>query len=119
MLNSKYFTTGLIILVAFLGLAFIRVRQPIQDLNAEINHMNQKLAEAQRKNKDLTKEASNFQNEAYIERQLRLKLNYKKSDEEAVLIYKTEPIVQQPQNESFLATQYYKFSSWLKTTFDR
>lgn len=117
MFKSRFFTVGALLLIAFLSLSLIRLRQPISSLNAEIEHVNQKLDDANAKNKDLSSAADNADNGAYLERQLRLKLNYKKADEEAVLIYKIQPTVQQTENTNFFVKEYHKFSDWLKNLF--
>lgn len=114
MFKSRLFTVGILIVIVFLGLSLIRLRQPIGGLNAEIEYVDQKLAEVQQKNEDLTSNVNSSNNESYIERQLRLKLNYKKADEEAVLIYKTQATVQQPDNSGFLLKEYDRFLNWLK-----
>ncbi len=119
MLKSRYFTAGLAIIVLFLGLSLIRIQQPIQDLNAEISHINQKLDEVKSKNDDLSQRADYLNNKSYLEQQLRLRFNYKKSDEEAVLIYKTQPPVQQSESNNLFIKGYNKFSSWLKSIFGK
>ncbi len=120
MLKSKYFTISLGLAIILLGFSFIRSRAPIKDLDAEIDYVNQKLAEAQRKNEYMAVRASSLQNESFLERQIKLKLNYKNSDEEAVLVYKVEPTGQTTQEQgNYLAVQYHHFVYWLDRIFGR
>ena len=119
MLKSKYLTIIIVIAVAFIGLSLLNLREPIENLNAEIGYMNQKLTEVQGKNYDASHQTDLLQNESYVKRQLRSKLNYKKVDEDVVLIYRIQPTLKEPKSSNFLVHQYNKVSSWFKNLIDK
>lgn len=90
-LQSKICTGLILIIIGFLGLSLLRRIEPLSTVEKERAHLEQKVSEAKAKNQRLAQEEDYLKNQAYLERQARIKLNYKKADETAVLIYETRP----------------------------
>lgn len=89
-LQSKLCTGVIVLIIGFLGLSLLRRIEPLSTLEKEQDHLKQRVSEAKAKNQDLAQQGDYLKNPAYLERQARIKLNYKKPDETAVLIYETQ-----------------------------
>ena len=111
-LQSRIFSVLVILLAAFLGLKLISIQAPLSDLSKETENINQKIAEAQAKNQALAQQSQYLTSQAYLERQVRLRLNYKNPDEEAVQIYRL-PIASK-STENIEDSIFSKISDWFK-----
>jgi len=77
-------------MIGFFSLLAIKFRQPLEIATKEIENLDRKIAEIERSRSELEKLGDYLKNPAYLERQARLKLNYKKPDENVVFIYKNQ-----------------------------
>lgn len=87
-LQTKYFSTVLLILLGLFLFLILKIEPPLRSISKEVNNLNQKIAEVDKNRSDLEKSKDYFKSNAYLEKQARLKLNYKKQDENVVFIYK-------------------------------
>ena len=111
-LQSRIFSVLVILLAAFLGLKLISIQMPLSDLSKEAENVNQKIAEAQAKNQALAQQSQYLTSQAYLERQVRLRLNYKNPDEEAVQIYRL-PVASKSVNE-VSGSMFAKIWDWFR-----
>lgn len=88
-LQSKIFSIfiGLFILIVLASV--LRVKLSLTLLNKEVASQQEKLEETGEAIKELEKNREYSKSEAFLEKQLRLKLNYKKPDENVVFVYRT------------------------------
>lgn len=80
--------TGIVVLVV-LVVGIVRREKTLSVAKREYRHADEKVAELQKAQDELEKQAGYFQSNAYIEQQARLKLNYKKPDEHVVYVYRS------------------------------
>ena len=96
-LQSRWFTAVAVVLIGFFLISLIKIQPALTTTQKELNNLNKKIAEAERSASELERLKDYLQSDAYLERQARLKLNYKKQDENVVYVYtrengnKTEP----------------------------
>lgn len=111
-IQSKIFTIFAVLLAIFLGLKLLVIQTPLSDLSKEASNIKQKITEAEEKNAALSQQAQYLTSQGYLERQARLKLNYKNPDEEAVQIYRVA--VASKSSEDTSASIFSKISDWFK-----
>lgn len=95
--QSKWITTGLVIGIGYLLLALVRIQPDFVSVRREITNVSQKISELEREREETERLAEYFQSSAYLEKQARIKLNYKKPGENVVYIYRKTP---ETQNKS-------------------
>ncbi len=93
-LQSKWLTGALALVVSLVALSVLRIWPLVVTINKETMNLQQKIDEANRNLAELEKSKEYFKNPAYLERQARIKLNFKKPDEKVVFVYKN------PYNQS-------------------
>ncbi len=74
--------------VAFLFVSLFKLEPPLTASYREIKNLDQKISEAKDSLSKANQLSAYFSSYAYLERQARLKLNYKKPDENVVYVYK-------------------------------
>lgn len=89
-LQSRWFTILAVIVIGFFSLLIIKLKPSLEAVSQEVNNQNQKIAEAEQGLSELQKLGEYFKSTAYLEREARLKLNYKKSGESVVFVYKNQ-----------------------------
>ena len=87
-LSSKIFTGLLVVLAGWLVLSLINLDSQRSLSDREIQGLKDKVSKVQEKNSYLEKLSTYFQSSNFLEKQARLKLNYKASGEEVVFVYK-------------------------------
>ena|SRR3989344_1569967 len=88
-LQSKWITVAGLLVLALLVLGSIR-RQPASDaLQREEDRIKSKTAELREQREEFEDKKAFLQSQAFLEREARLKLNYKKPGEEVVFVYHT------------------------------
>ena len=92
LLNSKVFTALVIVLALWLILSFVRLASQRAVANKAVGGVETKIREVQADTDYLNKFLAHFKTSAFLEKEARLKLNYKAQGEEVVFIYKDKNI---------------------------
>lgn len=87
-LESRWFTAAIIAIVGFFSISVIKLSLPIITISKELKNIDQKIDETKKTSLELEKLGSYLQSDAYLERQARIQLNYKKPDERVVYVYR-------------------------------
>ena len=86
-----------VVIIGFFLISLIKIQPALTTPQKELINLNKKIVEAERSASELERLKDYLQSDAYLERQARLKLNYKKPNEKVVYVYtrengnKTEP----------------------------
>jgi len=89
-LQSRWFTFLAVIVIGFFLLSIIKLKPSLETVSQEVNNLDQKIAEAQNDLSELQKLGDYFKGVVYLEREARLKLNYKNPGENVVFVYKNQ-----------------------------
>lgn len=89
-LQSRWFTFLAVVVIGLFSLMIIKLQPSLKEVNQEVNNLDQKITEAQKSVSDLQKLQDYIKSPAYLEQQARIKLNYKKPDENVVFVYKNQ-----------------------------
>jgi cell division protein FtsB len=89
-LQSRWFTFLAVVIIGFFLLLIIKLKPSLETVSQEVNNLNQKIAEAEQSLSELQKLGDYFKSAVYLEREARLKLNYKKPGESVVFVYKNQ-----------------------------
>lgn len=87
-LNSRFFSVFLLFLIFWLGNGLVKLNDRKIIVEQEIKTNENKVAEAQQNTDEIAEFITNFENPAFLEREARMKLNYKSVDEEVAFIYR-------------------------------
>ncbi len=87
-LQLRLFTVLIVIVGGFFLISIIRIAPSIVSVNKEVGNLDNKIAEVKKNNDALEKQREYFKSDAYLERQARIKLNFKRPDENVVFVYK-------------------------------
>ncbi len=87
-LSTKLFTIVAGILVLFFGISVLRLLPNLRQHSEQLAHINQQIAQTEEQKQKFARESDYLKSEAYMERQARMKLNYKKPGEQVVFVYK-------------------------------
>ncbi len=79
----------MVFLIVLLGLGVFKILPSVVSFNRESANLKQKIDEANNSMAEAEKSKEYLQNPNYLERQARLRLNYKKPDEKVVFIYQS------------------------------
>jgi cell division protein FtsB len=112
-LQSKWFTFLAVIVIGFFSLLIIKLQPPLETVTKEIDNLNQKIAEVEKSSSESEKLKDYLKSAAYLERQARLKLNYKKPGESVVFVYKN-PYAQNPAETNSTAGPSKILPNWQK-----
>ena len=115
-LNSKILSVILVGVLVWLGVSFLDVKFQERYIHDEVQNLQNKIEAAKKDNTNLEKNMANLQNPSFLEREAKLKLNYKKSDEQVVFVYRdTAPKKGSESFQSKLAgmKNYQKWWYWL------
>lgn len=115
-LKSKWFMVGMILIIGWLTLSFIKIKPHENIVNREIGELETKIGGLEKSNSMIEKFIAYMSNPSFIERQARIKLNYKAKGEEVVFIYpdnsaKASSSLDNFRNEN--APNYLKWWEWL------
>jgi len=119
-LQSRWFTFLAVILIGVFLSLIIRLQPSLETVGKELNNLNQKIAEAEKNNSEMEKLKDYLNNAAYLERQARIKLNYKKPGETAVFVYENPNAQNQPEpdNSAGASTILPNWQKWLESLWD-
>ncbi|OGN30270.1 MAG: hypothetical protein A3I26_02155 [Candidatus Yanofskybacteria bacterium RIFCSPLOWO2_02_FULL_43_10] len=87
-LNSKIFTALISVIALWLTLSSVNLSSQKDTVNKEVGNVEAKIKEVQNDTEYLNKFLTYFKTPAFLEKEARLKLNYKAQGEEVVFIYK-------------------------------
>lgn len=85
--KSKLLSVILVLGVGWLFLSFIKINLHENIVNKEVGDLNAKLDNLTKDNSSLEKFIEHLNNPSFLEKEVRLRLNYKAPDEEVVFIY--------------------------------
>lgn len=102
-----------VIVIGFFLLLIIQLQHPLKTVSQEVSNLDRKIAEAEQGLSELQKLKDYFKSAAYLERQARLKLNYKKPGESVVFVYKNQH-VQSPAKPDDAAKPSLILPNWQK-----
>lgn len=88
LLNSKIFSVFILILIGWLALSLLGVEHKKKFFDKEIQSFENKIKNVQKTNDELSEFISHFDNPSFLEKEARLKLNYKAPDEELIMVYR-------------------------------
>lgn len=113
-LQSRWFTFGMIIVVGFLALSVVKILPAVVAVNKEAKNLEQKINETNRNFAELERSKEYLKSPAYLERQARIKLNFKKPDEKVVFVYQ-KPYSLNPTASTAAENDYKSWwRNWLK-----
>lgn len=110
-LNSKLFSVFLLFLIFWIGNSLVGLDTQRKNMEKDIRAYEAKVSESEKSNSSLSNFLKFLENPSFLEREARLKYNYKKSDEEVAFVY--------PDNSSVKASQSFddtlrSMSNWKK-----
>ena len=73
--------------ITFFLVSTIKLEPQLVAVRKELKNLNQKIDEVKKSSLELEKLGDYMKSNAYLERQARLKLNYKKPDEKVIFVY--------------------------------
>ncbi len=100
-LNSKIFTALAGVLVLWLTLSSVNLSSQRSLVEKDVKNAEAKINEVQADTDYLNKFLAYFQTPAFLEKEARLKLNYKAQGEEVVFIYKDKNVKKASESVSF------------------
>ncbi len=105
----------LVLVVAWLGNAAYRVHAQRVAVQIQLDDLNARLSHVQSDAGQLASASAYFQSDEYLEKQARLKLNYKLPDEQVVFVYPDKGV---PASASLAsASMGFSVGSWFKKLF--
>ena len=96
-LNSRLLSVLLIFFIFWLGSSLVNLNKQKRSIGRDIKSNEEKISEANKSTEDLAQFLKNFENPEFLEREARLRLNYKNSDEQVAFIYRdtdAKPVTQ-------------------------
>lgn len=90
--RSKWFLAIAIPVIGGLIFAFIKIKAHENLVNKEVRELEKRVSEFEKNNSLLEKIISQMTHPSFLEKEARLKLNYKASGEEVVFVYPDENI---------------------------
>jgi len=115
LLNSKIFTVLMGVIVLWLTFSSIDLNSQKDVVGREVKNVENKIKEVQKDTDYLNKFSAYFQSSAFLEKEARLKLNYKAQEEEVVFIYKDNNIKKESNSISFedLLSKMPNYKKWV------
>src|SRR3989344_535681 len=113
-LNSKIFTVLSGILVLWLTLSSINIGSQRSMIDGEVKNIETKIKEVQNDTDYLNKFLNYFQTPAFLEKEARLKLNYKVQGEEVIFVYRDKNVKKEsdPINFEELLSKMPNYKKW-------
>lgn len=106
LLQRKILVIPLIALAVWFGYKGVAIRSARVEIKDQVGELESRVADLKRNNQFLASSSAYFGSDAYLERQARLKLNYKLPDEQVAFVYKdatAKKIAAEPTLEAKLA----------------
>jgi len=114
--NSKIFTVFLLILSVWLLFSVISVEIKKNEVKSEETAVENKITGIKQDNSSIEKYIKNFQNQKFLEKEARLRLNYKAFDEEVVFVHRDTNLQKASSSQDTLPAElpfYKKWWRWL------
>lgn len=86
-LKAKWFLSVMILVIGWLTLSFTKIKLHEDIVNKEVHDLEAKMENLEKSNGIIEKFISYMSDPAFLEKQARIKLNYKAPDEEVVFVY--------------------------------
>ena len=112
-LQRKILTIGLVLLLVWLGYRSWEIRAQRMGTDAQVKDLQSRANEFENNNQFLASSSAYFASDAYLERQARLKLNYKLPDEQVAFVYKDTSVKVASPSQEF-KTQLAEMPNWKK-----
>lgn len=114
-INSKVFTVLVVVIALWLTLSSLNINSQRGLVDREVKSIETKIKEVQDDTDYLNKFLAYFQTSAFLEKEARLKLNYKAEGEEVVFIYKDKNTKKESDSVSFeeLLIRMPNYKKWL------
>ena len=115
-IKSKWFLGVIISAIGWLSLSFIKIKLHENIVNKEVNDLEAKINDLEKSNSVLERFISHMSNPSFLEKQARIKLNYKAQGEEVVFIYPDESAKVSSSSNGFSkqnSSNYIKWWRWL------
>lgn len=114
-LNSKILTVPLLILSVWMLFSVISVEIEKDQTKKEEKSVEAKISGVKKDNELLEKQIENFKNPEFLEKEARIRLNYKAAGEEVVFVYKDSDISTASSSGDFSPKLpvYKKLWQWL------
>ena len=87
-LQSKWLAGLMATVVVWLGASVYKIQSSVNQVNKEADNLKQKIGEAENSIAENDQLRENIKNESYLEQLARLRLNFKKPDENVVFVYR-------------------------------
>ena len=78
---------GLILIIGWLSLSFIKIKLQSDIVNKEVGDLETKIGGLEESNSSLDKLIGYLKHPSFLDKEARLKLNYKSADEEVAFVY--------------------------------
>lgn len=78
------------IIIGFFLLLIVKIKPSLETVGQEVKNLDNKIAEAKQNLSELQNLGDYFKSAAYLEREARLKLNFKKPGESVIFVYKNQ-----------------------------
>ena len=120
-LQSKWFTFFAVIIIGFFLMLIFKLQPSLRTVSREVDNLDQKIAEVEKELSDLKKLGDYLKNPAYLEREARLKLNYKRPGENVVFVYRNQSLQNQVGNSNSTKPSPVlpNWQKWLKYLLDK
>lgn len=113
LLQRKTLTVILAIFVVWMGYRSWQIRGQRAQIALDAQSMESRVQDLERNNQFLASSSAYFSSNAYLERQARLKLNYKLPDEQVAFVYK-DTSVKTASKTSGVKDQLAEMPNWQK-----
>src|SRR3989344_1421167 len=114
LLNSKIYTALIGVLALWLTLSSVNLNSERNAIDREMKNIETKIQEIRNDTDYLNKFLAYFQTPTFLEKEARLKLNYKDQGEEVVFIYKDKNVKKEsdPINFEELLSKMPNYKKW-------
>ena len=113
LLQRKTLTVILAALLIFLGYESWQIRDQRIAMGVQVKDLESRATDLENNNKFLASSSAYFASDAYLERQARIKLNYKLPDEQVAFVYKDTSVKVASPSKEFQA-QLAEMPNWKK-----
>ena len=100
-INSKIFTALIGVIALGLVLSSVSISLQREEIDREVANVESKIEEVQDDTNYLNKFLAYFKTSAFLEKEARLKLNYKAQGEEVVFVYKDKSVKKESSSIGF------------------
>lgn len=91
-MSSKWISVGLVVLISWLGGNLIQVELSKREVERKIAGLENKVGEIENSNRSLEEYLANLSNPNFLDKEARIKMNYKSVDEQVVFFFEDKSI---------------------------